>query len=158
MHVQVGQILWCDPFDFAAFAARATIAADEAGTKADRELLPHLSVVVSNDVAGVGVNAGDRVRLDVVAGLFLHLARDGVTDGFTLLMGTAWERPEPVVGLVDQQNPASFVLDDRNDGRHDAVDRRGVGVIDIVDACHVFEASASWSSSPVLRSPTLVRS
>ena len=80
------------------------------GAEAERELLPHFPVVVSHDVAWVGVHADQVVDHDVDAGLLLDLAHDGHGDGLARVDPSPGQRPQVVVGLVNQEQFAHVVV------------------------------------------------
>src|SRR3954452_9074530 len=92
MDVQLVQAVRWDERNLLGLAAGSELAAHRMGTEAERELLPHLTVVVRHDVARVGVHADQVVDLDVDAGLLLDLAHDGHGDGLARVNSSAGQR------------------------------------------------------------------
>ena len=111
MHREGVELVGVDPGDRAALGAGPSLAPDQPTPEGDRELLADLAVVIRDDVAGVGVDAGQGEDLDVIPGLFLDLADDGAGDRLTDLVAAAGEGPQVVVGAVDEQDTAPVVLD-----------------------------------------------
>jgi hypothetical protein len=62
-------------------------------------------------VPGVGVGSDETGHLDVDAGLFAHLADDGVGDARARVVAAARERPQVVVHFVDEEHTALIVTD-----------------------------------------------
>ena len=81
MHREDVDVSWAHPFDALALAACPGLAPEQSSCEGDGELLADLAVVVGHDMVGVGVGAGERLDLHVVAGLFLNLTDDSVGDG-----------------------------------------------------------------------------
>src|SRR4051812_45078180 len=115
VQLQLGKSRWLHPLHGPALAACAWRTTEQACTERNGELLAYLAVVVGHHMCRVGVEAGHPVDGHVVARLLFHLPDHGVGDGLADLVASAWEGPEVVVRLVDEQDASVFVGDDRDD-------------------------------------------
>jgi len=118
--------------------------------------LADLAVLIGHHVVRVRVRTGHGLDLDVVPGLLLDLADNALGDGLTDLMPAAWECPEVVVGLVDEEDASLIVLDDRHHGRYDAVGPRRLRVVDVVDpSAHAVSLACCSDGAKWLKAPPL---
>jgi hypothetical protein len=85
------------PADLRSFVTLAERASDEFRAEEQGELLSDFSIVVGDDMVGVGIHADEFGNPDVVAGLFAGLAFGGVGDVFADLLDAAGECPQSVV-------------------------------------------------------------
>lgn len=91
------------PSDFLGLRAGPEFSAHRASVEADRELLPHFTIVVGHDVLGVGVETHDVLDDNLDPGLLFDLAHDRIRDALAYIVATARNRPQVIVCPVDHE-------------------------------------------------------
>lgn len=134
--VKFVQTVGFDPVHLFGLAARRELAVDGTGVEADGEFLADLAIVVSDDVAGVGVDADQASDLDVESGFLADLTNGGFGAGLAHFLSTSGDGPQFVIGALDHQHPARVVEDDSGDCHDETVGPRGGMIIVVVGLGH----------------------
>src|SRR4051794_17392937 len=83
MHRERRNLALREPSKLVGLVGDPRVAPNQLAGGADAKFLSDFSVVVREDVLGIGVDTDDIERANVVAGLLLHLSNDGFRDGLS---------------------------------------------------------------------------
>ena len=109
VNVQGIQLTRWDEDNFLRFTASGDLSTQELGSKADRELLSNLPVIVGHDMVGIGIDTYDAGRLHIEARRFFDFADNGLLYGLADIHPAARESPQVIVCFVYEQHLSALV-------------------------------------------------
>jgi len=89
----------------------------------------------------VGIDANYASHLAANARLFQNLAFAGMDDRLAEIHRSTRKSPVPIVSPLDEEDPPGVIRDDNIHRGHQAVGRRRVRVIEVVDTSHLVRVS-----------------
>jgi len=136
MDFEVIQRVPAQPLNATGLIAGRRLSRDVTAAETDRKLLPNLAIVVGDNVIGVAVDPDEPSHLDLDAGLLERFANRGPFNVFPDLLAAAGQRPQPVVGSLDQQGLLLVVEDEDRYGHDDTVGLWRGRISKVVSATH----------------------
>ena len=119
MHRKLVEVVEVDPAKFDGFVVEGKLTAEQPHTKAHRELLPNLTIVVRDHVPRIAVNPDQTGWLDIESGLLADLPDDALRECLANLEAAARKSPQPVVSTLFKQHLTGVVRDYSGRSHHD---------------------------------------